>query len=60
MVPESIFIELPSDKELHEMYYIRDDGDYKVLYSAEKTGSVSNTYDTGFKDRIIGGIPSDL
>jgi len=46
-----IAIELPPDAELKRMYRIRDDDDYKILYSADVTGSeVLVTGDDDFHD----------
>lgn len=43
-----IKIDLPADVELKRIYYIRDENDYKIVYSADATKS--NLLVTGDKD----------
>lgn len=56
IAPEVMEIEVPPIGELEGRYYIRDPDDYKILYSAEVTGSkILVSGDKDFHDKKVKG-----
>ena len=52
---------IPPLDELKRRYYIRDDNDYKVLYSVDLTGStIVVTYDDDFFDGKVSGVDAEF
>ncbi len=57
--PEPIVLELAPESELRDRYYIRDEKDYKILFSVDKTNSellVTGDNDYFDKERPVRGI----